>query len=147
MTIPTFRDLTPAEVDQLLARQHVGRIAFTFHDRVGIEPIGYVYEKNRIYMRTSPGSKLATIAHHPWVVFEVDEVDGPFDWRSVVVRGTAAVLREEGSDSDRKSYSHALEVLRRTLPGTLDEGDPVPFRTAILVIYGDEVTGKAASTG
>jgi nitroimidazol reductase NimA-like FMN-containing flavoprotein (pyridoxamine 5'-phosphate oxidase superfamily) len=143
---PTFNDLTRAESDALLVRNHVGRIAFTFHDRVGLEPIGYVYEANRIYMRTAPGSKLATIAHHPWVAFEVDEVKGAFDWHSVVVHGTAMVLHPEGDATDRNNYEHALAVLRRAVPGTLEDSDPTPFRTVIVVIYIDEITGRSAST-
>ena len=31
---PTFRDLTEAELNALLARNHVGRIAYSFRDRV-----------------------------------------------------------------------------------------------------------------
>ena len=75
------------EIDALLARHNVGRIAYTFRDRVDVEPINYVYRDGWIYLRTGPGSKLTTLARHPWVAFEVDEVDGPFDWRSVVGRG------------------------------------------------------------
>jgi nitroimidazol reductase NimA-like FMN-containing flavoprotein (pyridoxamine 5'-phosphate oxidase superfamily) len=146
MTAPVFHELTHDESYALLARNYIGRIAYTFHDRVGIEPIGYIAEPDRIYLRTSWGSKMATIAHHPWVAFEVDEVEGPFDWRSVVVRGTAVVLHPNGSDTDRQAYTHALELLRRTVPGTLDDSDPVPFRTTIIAIYIDDITGRAAST-
>ena len=145
-TVPTFHELNREQCDALLSRHHVGRIAFTFHDRVGIEPIGYVYEPNRIYIRTAPGSKLVTIAHHPWVAFEVDEVEGPFDWRSVVVRGTVHVLRHDGNAADQRTYERALTLLRRAVPGTLEAGDPVPFRTVIIMIAIDEITGRAAST-
>ena len=63
----------------LLARNQVGRLAFTFHDRVDIQPLHYVYEAGWIYGRTSQGTKLATLAHHQWVAFEVDEVEGLFE--------------------------------------------------------------------
>ena len=56
------------------SRAHVGRLAFTFHDRVDIEPISHVYSEGWVYARTSPGTKLTTVKHHPWVAFEVDEV-------------------------------------------------------------------------
>lgn len=84
---PVFRELGREESEQLLLRNHVGRIAFAFHDRVDIEPIHYVFHGGWIYGRTSPGTKLTTIAHNRWVAFEVDEVQGLFDWRSVVVKG------------------------------------------------------------
>jgi hypothetical protein len=76
---PTFRDLDTAEAHQILARNHVGRIAYSFHDRVDIEPISYVYADGVIYLRTTVGSKLTTLARAPWVAFDVDEVVGPFD--------------------------------------------------------------------
>lgn len=144
---PNFRELKRDECDALLGRNKVGRLAFTFHDRVGVEPIGYVYEPNRIYVRTAQGSKLVTLAHHPWVAFEVDEVDGPFDWQSVIVRGTAHVLHPEGNATDQRSYERALTLLRRLTPAALTDDDPVPFRTVILMIAIDEITGRAASTG
>ena len=145
-TIPTFRELKPDQCDALLSHNQVGRIAFTFHDRVGIEPIGYAYEPNRIYLRTAPGTKLATIAHHPWVAFEVDVIEGPFDWRSVIVRGTMHILHPDGATADQRSYERALALLRRMVPGTLGEEDPVPFRTVIMMLSIDEMTGRAAST-
>ena len=43
MTPPVFRELTREGCEALLAVSHVGRLAYTFHDRVDIEPIHYVY--------------------------------------------------------------------------------------------------------
>lgn len=73
--MPTFRPLDRPEMEALLARNHVGRLAFSFHDRVDIEPIHYVYADGVLYARTSPGHKLTTLAHHRWVALEADEVD------------------------------------------------------------------------
>ena len=39
---PTFRALTAAECEKVLSRNHVARLAFSFHDRVDIEPVHYV---------------------------------------------------------------------------------------------------------
>ena len=52
---PTFRDLDAVEMVDLLARNHVGRLAYSFHDRVDIEPIHYVYADGAFYLRTEPG--------------------------------------------------------------------------------------------
>lgn len=82
---PEFHDLTHDECIALIARHNTGRIAYSFHDRVGIEPIHYVYDEGWLYGRTSRGSKFEILTHHPWVAFEVDEADGIFDWRSVEV--------------------------------------------------------------
>jgi hypothetical protein len=105
LRLPQFRELTPAQSTMILARHNVGRIAFTFHDRVGIEPIHYVYQNGILYGRTSHGSKLDVLAHHPWVAFEVDEVEGLFDWRSVAVQGTFDRAREDGSPANARHGS------------------------------------------
>lgn len=141
---PMFRELTTAEVDALLARNHVGRIAYSFHDRVDIEPIHYVFADGAIYMRTAPGTKLATLAHVPWVAFETDEVDGPFDWRSVVAHGTVYVLSDVGSDEARAHYRQALERLRELSPRALTVDDPVPERRVVLKLHLSEVAGREA---
>src|SRR6266498_5822548 len=59
----TIRELTEDEIQALLTRNHVGRIAFSFHDRVDIRPIHYVYRDNWLYGRTQPSDKLVTLRH------------------------------------------------------------------------------------
>lgn len=141
---PTFRDLDAVEMVDLLARNHVGRLAYSFHDRVDIEPIHYVYADGAFYLRTEPGSKLSTLAHAPWVAFEVDEIDGLFDWRSVVAHGTIYMLEDAGSPDMRASYRVAIRRLRELMPGALSEDDPVPDRLVVLKLHPAEMTGRAA---
>ena len=143
---PTFRDLTGTEGLALLARNHVARIAYSFHDHVDIEPISYVFADAAIYMRTAPGSKLGTLTRAPWVALEVDEIQGPFDWQSVVAHGTVYLLRESGSPTDRATYRTAVDHLRRLMPEVLTEEDPVPARRILLRLVPNELTGRAAST-
>ena len=143
---PTFSELSRDESLALLNRHHVGRLAFTFHDRVDIEPISYVFADQWLYGRTSPGTKLATVRHHPWVAFEVDEVEGRFDWRSVVVHGAMYLLAPDGGDRDRETYATAMELLRDVDADTMTPGDPTPFRTTIFRIHADDMVGRQAST-
>lgn len=143
---PSFRALDKAESQAILSRNHVGRIAYSFHDRVDVEPIHYVSDGGWIYGRTSPGTKLATLSHHRWVAFEVDEIDGPFDWRSVVVHGTVYWLTPNASDGSQRDAEAGLALLRNFLPETLTEDDPTPFRTVLFRISASEVTGRCAST-
>lgn len=147
MTVPTFRELSHDECEALLAVNHVGRLAFSFKDRTDIEPIHYVFENGWIFGRTAEGSKLTTIGHHPYVAFEVDEVRGIFDWRSVVAHGTVYVLEANGSPVHAAEYERALEVLRRFLPTTLKAEDPVPFRTVMFGVHVDELQGREARQG
>ena len=141
---PTFRDLDAAEMDALLGRNHVGRIAYSFRDRVDIQPIHYVYADGAFYLRTDPGSKLMTLAHAPWVAFEVDEIDGLFDWRSVVAHGTVYVLEDVGSPEARATYRAAVGRLREIMPGALGPDDPAPHRRVVMKLYPSDLTGREA---
>lgn len=143
---PTFRDLDEEEVHALLARNHIGRIAYSFHNHVDIEPLSYVFADGAIYMRTAPGSKLETLAHSPWVAFEVDEVEGPFDWRSAVAHGTVYALDDSGGEIARENYRLALERIRQLIPTALTPHDPTPTRQVVLKLHLASVRGRLASS-
>ena len=139
---PGFRDLTSDESRAILERHNVGRIAFSFHDRVDIQPIHYLFKDNWLYGRTSRGSKFATLAHNPWCAFEVDEIRGMFDWDSVVVKGHLELLDPELGSQD--AYARGLELMRNIVPETFSDGDPVPHRSILFRVHASEVTGRSA---
>lgn len=141
-----IRDLTTDEIRALLARNNVGRLAFSFHDRVDIRPIHYVYRDNWLYGRTSRSDKLEALRHNQWVAFEVDEVRGPFDWESVVAHGSFYHVSKEASPQSLELRGEALELIRTIAPEALRQNDPVPFRTELFAIAIDSLTGRAAST-
>ncbi len=142
---PTIRELSREECERILERNTVGRIAFSLRDRVDIQPIHYAYDDGWIYGRTSAGSKVATLERNKWLAFEVDEVAGIFDWRSVVVHGGFYILEENGVEHDAHLFEHALHLLRRIVPGTLTPRDPVRFRTVLFRVPLQEVSGREAS--
>ena len=144
---PHFRELTRSEIETVLHRNHVGRVAFSFHDRVDIEPIHYVFENGWLYGRTSSGTKLATIEHHRWVAFEVDEVHGIFDWRSVVVKGALYLIDADTPEHRDFAFTRGVQLLRELVPETFTADDPTPFRRLIFRIHLDEVTGREARSG
>lgn len=142
---PQFRDLEIGECEAILARNVVGRIAYSFRDRVGIQPISYVLHGKWIYGRTSASGKLDVLRHNRWLAFEVDEVDGMFDWRSVVVHGSFYELEDEGAQVDREAYRKAMRLVQRLVPGTGTASDPVPHRSVLFRIHVDELTGREAT--
>ena len=143
---PEFSELSHDDATALLGRHHVGRLAYSFHDRVDIEPISYVFRDGWVYGRTAPGSKLTTLRHHPWVAFEVDEVEGQFDWRSVVVHGTLYFLDSQGSERDREQHALAVELLRSIDAAALTSGDATPERIALFRIFADDITARSAKS-
>jgi nitroimidazol reductase NimA-like FMN-containing flavoprotein (pyridoxamine 5'-phosphate oxidase superfamily) len=142
--VPSFRELNREECDALLARNHVGRIAFSYHDHVDIEPIHFVYEDGWLYGRTGDGTKLRTLAHNRWLAVETDEVNALTDWQSVVIKGALYLLDPTGPA--RETYDHAVSVMRKFSPNALGENDPFPDRTVVFRIHADQVTGRKAST-
>ena len=145
MTRPyTIVELSREAGLRLLAEHHVGRIAFTFRDRVDIEPISYVYANGWIWARTSPGTKLTTVSHHPYVAFEVDEVQSASDWRSVVVHGTIYFIDAERGEEDRAIYDEAVRQLRSLDPSVFTDRDAAPHRQELFRIYVDEVSARSA---
>lgn len=144
-TSTVIRDLTRVECEELLQRNHVGRIAFAFRGKVDIEPIHFVFADQAIYVRTTHGTKLSVLAHHPWVAFEVDEIDGPFDWKSVVVKGTVYPVEKADIPQLAKSYEHARDVLQAVMPAAFTADDPAPQRSIILRIHIHEWEGRASN--
>ncbi|MCE9602627.1 MAG: pyridoxamine 5'-phosphate oxidase family protein [Gemmatimonadetes bacterium] len=143
---PRFRDLSAAECTAILARHHVGRLAFSRKDRVDIEPIHYVFDEGWLYGRTQPGTKLEVITHNRWIAFEVDEIDALFDWRSVVVKGGFYLLRSDGGPHETEAYDKGVAILRRLVPETMTATDPLPERAIVFRINIDELFGREAST-
>jgi uncharacterized protein len=146
MTRPTFREMDRAESIAILARNHVGRVAFATGSRVDIVPVHYVYSDDWIYGRTAPGSRVERIGERWWpVAFQVDEVAGLFDWTSIVVRGGIYTIPLGGADWERDAWVVGLERLRRLIPEALEDEDPTPERTTIFRIAVQEISGRAAS--
>ena len=136
-----IRSLDRAGIEDVLRRNAVGRLAFITDESVDIEPIHYVYHAGNIFARTTGGTKLAAIARHHRVAFEVDESDSLFEWRSVVVKGPMLRVPTEARDE----WSQAIDALRRLVPEAFTEDDPTPDRTVVFRIPADRATGRVAS--
>jgi nitroimidazol reductase NimA-like FMN-containing flavoprotein (pyridoxamine 5'-phosphate oxidase superfamily) len=147
MNQPDFHVLDRAECEALLTSQHVGRLAFSFRDRVDIEPMHYVYANGHIYGRTQYGTKVNVLAHHPWIAFEVDEITALFEWRSVVVHGRIEFPDPDGSPHDVERCAQAVERFRTLVPTAFQGDDPTPARELAFVIAVQEMTGRAATIG
>ena len=148
MTQPRIRTLSREECEQILTRNHVGRLAYSWKNHVDIEPLHYVFDGEWLYGRTSPGAKLTATGEEWWpVAFEVDEVEGLFQWRSVVVHGGFYAIPEDGPEWREAARERSLELLRALVPETLTPDDPAPLRTVLFRIAVQEVSGREATPG
>jgi nitroimidazol reductase NimA-like FMN-containing flavoprotein (pyridoxamine 5'-phosphate oxidase superfamily) len=86
------------------------------------------------------------IAHNCWVAFEVDEWEGVFDWRSVVVKGAFYKVDHDTSIHQDLAFVRGVSLLRSLIPETLTVDDPTTFRRSVFRIHLDEVTGRGATS-
>jgi nitroimidazol reductase NimA-like FMN-containing flavoprotein (pyridoxamine 5'-phosphate oxidase superfamily) len=100
-----IHELHPDEIESVLHRHHVGRLACVLAGEPYLVPITYTYQDGCIYGHTLPGQKLDAMRAEPRVSFEVDERWESDTWRSVVARG---VFEELTSENDRDAALAAL---------------------------------------
>ena len=112
--------LSPDEVESLLHRVTVGRIAVSIDNRPYIVPITYAYHRGSVYAHSGPGRKIDGMRAHPHVCFEIDEVIAPAQWRSVVADG---VYEELISLADRRDALQLLGHTNDTAQAALDGGE------------------------
>lgn len=141
-----FRPMDRAATDALLARNRVGRIAYVHRGRLEVEPVIYGLADGWLWARTAYGTTWAPpgegqVSGTP-VVFEVDEVEAGFAWRSVVVRGTLHPVEHPADGGDPALWVHGVELIR-----ALDAGAAASLRTALVRVAVQEVTGRELLQG
>jgi len=143
---PRRRALTARQIEFVLNRNSLARIAFQHEGKIELMPVHYAYVNHALVGRTSLGTKYLNWLVARDVVVEVEEVQGPFDWRSVIVRGKVTLLRERGTDEERKAFSQAVDALRAVIPGAFTESDPTPDRRFVFRVEPEVLSGRAATT-
>lgn len=130
-------ELDPAQIDELLRAQVVGRIGCHADGLTYVVPVIYAYDGEAFYAYSLEGRKIHMMRANPSVCFEVDEYDGRGSWRSAIAQGTYEEL--EGADAER-----ALALLTERFAARegerrpRGEGSVVAFRIRI-----GELTGRA----
>jgi nitroimidazol reductase NimA-like FMN-containing flavoprotein (pyridoxamine 5'-phosphate oxidase superfamily) len=148
--VSRFRVLTREECKCLLARNHVGRIAFARGNRIEIIPLHYVFADGVLCGRTARDTRLERTSRNfsnAWpAAFEVDEVDGLFEWRSVVVHGNlhAAVVGGQEWRRDEPEWEKAVQAFRSLVPGSFTDSDPTAFRDVLIRVDVAEISGREA---
>ncbi len=89
-----WQELTKSECFELLAAQHLGRVAVV-DDRPIALPVNFVFDRYMVVFRTDEGTKLDAASHGMRVACEVDGTDAATrtGW-SVVVRGEAVEVTD-----------------------------------------------------
>jgi nitroimidazol reductase NimA-like FMN-containing flavoprotein (pyridoxamine 5'-phosphate oxidase superfamily) len=140
------RKLDTDAMETILSAHHVGFLSLTHHDRVTIALVNYVYADKSIHGRLEGGPDVSTLRHHQWVAFAVSEIDGIYDWRTVLVHGSLYLLSQT-SQSEEREYDETLARLRSVVPAVLTPRDPAPQRAQLFRLHVDTMEGQSSHSG
>lgn len=104
-------ELTPAQVEELLQAEIVGRIGCHHNGKTYIVPVSYAYDGTYIYVHTHEGMKIEFMRKNPDICFQVDHLNDMANWRSVIAWGTY----EELPEGDARTQA-IQTLLNRRLP-------------------------------
>ena len=92
-----FQDLTRQEIELVLEKERVIRIAFIADGEQFLVPVFYVLHEGALCGLTTPGRKTRLGEANPEVGFQIDSTftTGPWEWASVSGQGTFS--RVEGA--------------------------------------------------
>ncbi len=85
-----WQELTKSECFELLAHEHLGRVAVVDDRGPVVVPVTFVLDRHMVVFRTDEGTKLDAASRGSRVAFEIDGIDAVAHtgW-SVLVRGEA----------------------------------------------------------
>lgn len=111
-----WQELTKAECFELLAGEHLGRVAVADDRGPVVFPVNFVLDRHTVVFRTEEGTKLHAAIRGSRVCFEADRTDqaARTGW-SVIVRGEIT----EVTDPDELARLRELP-LQVWAPGTRD---------------------------
>ena len=136
------REMTRDEALALVAKHHVGDVGITFHDILRLKLCNYIYSEGWLYARTELGDNVVMARHHPWAAFQISEIDGIYDWRSVEVSGVLEFLSPDENGSGWFEYENAVRLLQSAIPEVLTADDPMPQRVQLLRVHADNIFGR-----
>ncbi|MEZ4498703.1 MAG: pyridoxamine 5'-phosphate oxidase family protein [Thermomicrobiales bacterium] len=92
--------LSDSEMESILSRNRVGRLAMCNESTPYVVPISYRYDGQSILAFSGPGQKIEIMRSQPRVALLVDEIVSQSSWKSVLVEGvyqeiTDVVEREQ----------------------------------------------------
>jgi nitroimidazol reductase NimA-like FMN-containing flavoprotein (pyridoxamine 5'-phosphate oxidase superfamily) len=90
-----WRELTKSECFELLAEEHLGRVAVVDDRGPAVFPVNFVLDDHTVVFRTARGTKLHSPSLGSQVCFEVDGTDeAALSGWSVMVRGEAVEVTD-----------------------------------------------------
>lgn len=87
-----IKDMEVEEIQGLLRGTRFGHLGCVREGHPYVVPMHYAYDGENLYFLTTEGMKTDYLEANPQVCFQVEMIDDPAHWRSVVVMGRAERL-------------------------------------------------------
>lgn len=114
-----IRELNISEVREILGRNYIGYLAYTYMKSPYVVPMTYFYDSAEDYLigYTSKGHKTQSMRLNPTVSVLVEEIDSLNDWKTVAVYGRF----EELSGTTAKAALHKFRDGLKKLVGQIND--------------------------
>jgi nitroimidazol reductase NimA-like FMN-containing flavoprotein (pyridoxamine 5'-phosphate oxidase superfamily) len=89
------KELTDAEMVELLQSTAYGHLACSRNDEPYVVPVHFAYDDGEIYVYTTQGKKYEIIRSNPRVCLQAEQVRDNHHWRSVIVEGEAVQITDQ----------------------------------------------------
>ncbi|MEX0268508.1 pyridoxamine 5'-phosphate oxidase family protein [Leptolyngbyaceae cyanobacterium UHCC 1019] len=98
------------EIHKVLQNVGFGHLGYIHEGKPYVMPMHYYLEDSDIYLFTTKGMKTHDIDVNPEVCLQVEKVDDPLHWSSVIVTGQAEQLTEQ------PDIDHARQFIQKQNP-------------------------------
>jgi len=105
-----INEMNEKECNGFLASASLGRLGCSLDHQPYVVPIYFAYEPGYIYVLSTFGRKVEWMRANPRVCVEVDEIENPSQWTSVIVNGRYQELPEPQYTDERE---HARKLLEK----------------------------------
>lgn len=140
-----IHQLNEQECVDILARNHLARLACARDEQPYIVPIHYSYDAERdcIFGFSTIGQKVEWMRENPKVCVEVEEIAGKYRWATVIVTGLYDEIHQSPAESATRQRAEDLFRARREwwlpaaarLPGQ-ERHEVVVYRIRITTMTG-----------
>lgn len=102
--------LTNEDALKILSNGKLGRLGCIADGEAYVVPINYFFDGENIYVHSLAGKKISALRANPRACLQVDEIEDPYHWRSVIAYGNYDEINDE------QEREHMLAELFRRMP-------------------------------
>jgi uncharacterized protein len=101
-------DINKEQCLEFVEKTGIGRLACARNNQPYVVPVYLVHKNGHLYSFTSLGHKIEWMRMNPLVCIELDQIEAPTEWTSVVVFGQYQELSDEAEFKAEKDLAYDL---------------------------------------